>query len=177
MMDFCCQIVATRDIDRPKTLILRGLQDFSLYSHSMQPNAIGLISVSPVRSRDSDSTEYLYSPCSTASLYHFFISVIKRLFCCGLRGIIPLESLYAVSVHHARNDSDRLPRAAERSCCLSINCFFTVSGNDQSVLQSPKALIPCTICTPDCRAFSRSSGNWVLLRSSLRSAGVRKASL
>ena len=35
MMDFCCQIVATRDLDRPETLILRGLQDFSLYSHSM----------------------------------------------------------------------------------------------------------------------------------------------
>ena len=34
MMDFCYQIVATRDLDRPETLILCGFQDFSLYSHS-----------------------------------------------------------------------------------------------------------------------------------------------
>ena len=61
----------------------------TLYSHSMQTNAFRLIFVSPVRSRDSDSTDYLYSPCSTASVYHFFISVIKRLFCCGLRGLFP----------------------------------------------------------------------------------------
>lgn len=61
----------------------------TLYSHSMQTNAFSLIFVSPVRSRDSDSTDYLYSPCSTASVYHFFISVIKRLFCCGLRGLFP----------------------------------------------------------------------------------------
>ena len=53
----------------------------------MQSNAFSLIFVSPVRSRDSDSTDYLYSPCSTASVYHFFISVIKRLFCCGLQGL------------------------------------------------------------------------------------------
>ena len=59
------------------------------YSHSMRSNAFSLIFVSPVRSRDSDSTDYLYSPCSTASVYHFFISVIKRLFCCGLRGLFP----------------------------------------------------------------------------------------
>ena len=55
----------------------------------MQSNVFSLISVSPVRSRESDSTDYLYSPCSTASVYHFFISVIKRLFCCGLRGWFP----------------------------------------------------------------------------------------
>jgi hypothetical protein len=61
----------------------------SSLSHSMQSNAFSLISVSPVRSRDSESTDYLYSPCSTASVYHFFISVIKRLFCCGLRGLFP----------------------------------------------------------------------------------------
>ena len=67
------------------------------YSHSMQSNAFSLILVSPVRSRDSDSTDYLYSPCSTASVYQFFISVIKRLFCRGSRGIIPLESLYNIS--------------------------------------------------------------------------------
>ena len=83
MMDFCCQIVATRNFDRPETLILCGLRDLGLYSHSMQFNAFCLIFVSPVRSRDSDSTDYLYSPCSTASVYHFFISVIKRLFGCG----------------------------------------------------------------------------------------------
>ena len=69
----------------------------SSYSHSMKSNAFSLISVSPVRSRDSDSTDYLYSPCSTASVYQFFISVIKRLFCRGSRGIIPLESLYNIS--------------------------------------------------------------------------------
>ena len=88
-VDFCCQTVAVRDSDRPETLILRGSQNFSLYSHSIQSNAFRLILVSPVRSRDSDSTDYLYSPCSTASVYHFFISVIKRLFCCGLRGLFP----------------------------------------------------------------------------------------
>ena len=89
MMDFCCQIVATRESDRLETLISCGLPDFSLYSHSMHSNAFSLIFVSHVRSRDSDSTDYLYFPCSTASVYHFFISVIKRLFCCGLRGLFP----------------------------------------------------------------------------------------
>jgi len=88
-MDFCCQIVATRDSDIPQTLISCGFQNFGHYSHSMQTNAFSLIFVSPVRPRDSDSTDYLYSPCSTASVYHFFISVIKRLFCCGLRGLFP----------------------------------------------------------------------------------------
>ena len=89
MLDFCCQIFATRDFGRPETLILCGFQDFGPYSHSMQSNVFSLIFISPVRSRDSDSTDYLYSPCSTASVYHFFISVIKRLFCCGLRGLFP----------------------------------------------------------------------------------------
>ena len=73
----------------PDTLIHKGIQVSGHYSHSMQSNAFSLILVSPVRSRDSDSTDYLYSPCSTASVYHFFISVIKRLFCCGLRGLFP----------------------------------------------------------------------------------------
>jgi hypothetical protein len=36
MMDFCCRIVATLDFDRPKALILRGLQDFSLYAPQPQ---------------------------------------------------------------------------------------------------------------------------------------------
>ena len=63
--------------------------DRPFYSHSMQANAFSLICVSPVRPRASESTDYLYSPCSTASVYHFFISVIKRLFCCGLRGLLP----------------------------------------------------------------------------------------
>ena len=57
--------------------------------YSMQTNAFDLIFVSPVRSRDSDSTDYLYSPCSTVSVYHLFISVIKRLSCCGSRGNFP----------------------------------------------------------------------------------------
>ena len=72
----------------------------TLYSHSMQTNAFRLIFVSPVRSRDSDSTDYLYSPCSTASVYHFFISVIKRLFCCGLRGLFPWNYYSTSSVSY-----------------------------------------------------------------------------
>ena len=67
--------------------LYRAIPRHSFYSHSMRPNAFSLISVFPVRSNDSDSTDYLYSPCSTASVYHFFISVIKRLLCCGLRGL------------------------------------------------------------------------------------------
>ena len=70
------------------------------HSHSMQTNAFSLIFVSPVRSRDSDSTDYLYSPCSTASVYHFFISVIKRLFCCGLRGLFPWNYYSTSSVSY-----------------------------------------------------------------------------
>ena len=40
MMDFCCQIVVTRDFDRPETLILRGFPDFSLYSHSIEEGGL-----------------------------------------------------------------------------------------------------------------------------------------
>ena len=74
---------------RLKPLLHKGFHVFGDYSHSIQSNAFRLILVSPVRSRDSDSTDYLYSPCSTASVYHFFISVIKRLFCCESRGLFP----------------------------------------------------------------------------------------
>ena len=75
--------------DGAGSLAVAGFQSFSLYSHSMQSNAFSLILVFPVRSRGSDSTDYLYSPCSTASVYHLFISVIKRLSCCGSRGNFP----------------------------------------------------------------------------------------
>ena len=70
------------------------------HSHSMQSNDFSLISVSPVRSRDSDSTDHLYSPCSTTSVYHFFISVIKRLFCCRLRGLFPCNYYGTSSVSY-----------------------------------------------------------------------------
>ena len=97
MMDFCCQIVATRDFDRLKTLILRGFQDFSLYSRSMQSNAFCLIYVSPVRSRDSDSTNYLYSPCSYSLSLSFLYQRDKEAVLPWIAGIIPLESLYCLS--------------------------------------------------------------------------------
>ena len=72
-----------------KSLKNKDILSSGSHSHSMQSNVFSLIYVSPVRSRDSDSTDYLYSPCSTASVYHFFISVIKRLFCCESRGLFP----------------------------------------------------------------------------------------
>ena len=72
-----------------KSLKNKDILSSGSHSHSMQSNAFSLISVSPVRSCDSDSTDYLYSPCSTASLYHFFISVIKWLLCCESRGLFP----------------------------------------------------------------------------------------
>ena len=84
----------------PDTLIHKGIQGSGRHSHSMQTNAFSLIFVSPVRSRDPDSTDYLYSPCSTVSVYHFFISVIKRLFCCGLRGLFPWNYYSTSSVSY-----------------------------------------------------------------------------
>lgn len=68
MMDSCRQIAAMRDFDRLETLISCGLQNLGHDSRSMQPNVFSLISVSSVRSRDSDFTDDLYSPCSTTSL-------------------------------------------------------------------------------------------------------------
>ena len=80
-----------------KALKLLAFLNLVSHSHSMQSNAFRLVSVYPVRSRDSNSTDYLYSPCSTASVYHFFISVIKRLLCRGSRGLF-LWSHYTASL-------------------------------------------------------------------------------
>ena len=44
MMDFCCQIVATRGSDRPEALISCGFQDSRPYSHSTNPIIWGCIS-------------------------------------------------------------------------------------------------------------------------------------
>ena len=76
MMDFCCQIVATRDFDRPETLILRGFQDFSLYSHSLRLNTFCIISVCLIPSGDSDSLWYSYSSAYPAFGYQNVIMVI-----------------------------------------------------------------------------------------------------
>ena len=76
---------------RMQCLVTGRMDTIPAIHPSMHSNAFSLIFVSPVRSCDSDSTDYLYSPCSTASVYQFFISVIKRLFCCGLRGLFPWE--------------------------------------------------------------------------------------
>ena len=96
----CSQFVASPKMKIPEVPIKSTLpgqkRSNNHYSHSMQSIAFSLIFASPVRSRDSDSTDYLYSPCSTASVYHFFISVIKRLFCCGLRGLFPWNH-YSIS--------------------------------------------------------------------------------
>ena len=56
----------------------------------MQSNAFSLILVSPVRSCDSDSTDYLYSPCSTGSLYQRD----KEAILLWIAGMIPQEILY-----------------------------------------------------------------------------------
>jgi len=84
MMDFCCQIVATRDFDHPETLILCRFPDFSLYSHSMHINYFCFSFVLSALLSFSDSTDYLYSSACTARSYHFFISVIKSRPDCGI---------------------------------------------------------------------------------------------
>ena len=83
------QKLAFWENENPESVENKGLRVFGDHSHSMQSNAFSLILAFPVRSRGSDSTDYLYSPCSTASVYHLFISVIKRLSCCGSRGNFP----------------------------------------------------------------------------------------
>ena len=75
-VDFCCQIVATRVLGRPETLILRGFQDFSLYSHSLSPNWFCLISVIPGVLSDSDYSDYSYSSAYTAFGYQNVITMI-----------------------------------------------------------------------------------------------------
>ena len=97
-----------------------GSRGCAFYSHSMQSNAFGLITVSPVRFSGSDSTDYLYSPCSTASVYHFFISVIKWLFCRGLRGLFPWNH-YTLSLP-AKQDTIRIIQQiiAHNSLLLSM---------------------------------------------------------
>ena len=79
MMDFCCQIVATRDFDRPETLILRGFPDFSLYSHSLGLNTFCIINVFLIPGGDSDSLWYSYSPAYTAFGYQNVITMITEL--------------------------------------------------------------------------------------------------
>ena len=59
----------------------------------MQSNAFCLIYVSPVRSRDSDSTDYLYSPCSTVSVYLLY-QRDKEAVLLWIAGMIPQEILY-----------------------------------------------------------------------------------
>ena len=89
MMDFCCQIVATRDFDRLETLILRGFQDFSLYSHSLRLNTFCIINVCLIPGGDSDSLWYSYSPAYTAFGYQNVITMITGA-----------ESLYRMNGFH-----------------------------------------------------------------------------
>ena len=56
---------------------------------SVYSDASGFVSVSPARSRGSDSADYLYSPCSAASLYQRD----KEAVLLWTAGIIPLEFL------------------------------------------------------------------------------------
>ena len=92
-------MVATRDFDRPETLISCGFSGLSLYSHSMHSNAFSLIFVSPVRSCDSDSTSMLYG-LSLSFLYQRD----KEAVLLWIAGIISLGALYYFSDPQARNN-------------------------------------------------------------------------
>ena len=93
MMDFCCQIVATRDFDRPETLILCGFQDFILYSHSLMLNTFCIINVSLIPGGDSEPLWYSYSSAYTAFGYQNVITVITR-------GLITMENEWFPHTHY-----------------------------------------------------------------------------
>ena len=76
MMDYCCQIVAARDFDRPETFIVSGFPNFSFYSHSLRLNTFCIIHVFLIPDGDSDSLWYSDSPAYTAFGYQNVITVI-----------------------------------------------------------------------------------------------------
>ena len=66
MMDFCCQIVATRGSDRPETPISCGFQEFGPYSHSLRLNTFCIINVYLIPGGHPESLWHSNSPAYTS---------------------------------------------------------------------------------------------------------------
>ena len=93
MMDFCCQIVATRAPEPSQPLIIYGSAKSIRHSHSIRLNTFCIINVFLIPSGDSDPLWYSYSPAYTAFGYQNVIMMITG-------GLIAMKNEWFPQTHY-----------------------------------------------------------------------------